>query len=173
VYRWLVAKTLYGLLPFVLYYNRPTAKYPIIQKFMDDFRCSEGASLKVGAVGFCWGGYQVTQLAQGALAKNGKPLVDAVFTAHPSALSVPGDIEKIKQPYSVAIGDGDFALPIKGVKQMQEVLEGMQDVESEVVILPGAKHGFAVRGNPEDKKEKEQADQAEDQCVRWFEKYLV
>jgi dienelactone hydrolase len=59
------------------------------------------------------------------------------------------------------------------VKQMQEVLEGMKDVESEVVILPGAKHGFAVRGNPEDKKEKEQADQAEDQCVRWFEKYLV
>lgn len=56
---------------------------------------------------------------------------------------------------------------------MQEILEGKKDVESEVVVLPGAHHGFAVRGDPNNAKEMEQAAQAEDQCVRWFAKHLV
>ena len=115
----------------------------------------------------------VTKLAYGDLAKNGKPLVDAVFTAHPSALQIPAMIENIKKPYSVSIGDKDMALSIKGVNQMQEILKTKKDVESEVIVIPGAMHGFAVRGDPEDKKEKEQADQAEDQLVRWFDKHLV
>ncbi|KAH7146832.1 hypothetical protein B0J13DRAFT_524570 [Dactylonectria estremocensis] len=42
-----------------------------------------------------------------------------------------------------------------------------QDIDSEVVIILDAKHGFAVRGNPNDKADMEMADRAEDQTVRW------
>jgi dienelactone hydrolase len=132
---------MYAFIPFA-WYNGLSATLPKVKKFMDDFRCSEGASLPVGAVGFCWGGYMVTHLAHGDLAKNGKPLVDAVFTAHPSALAIPADIEKVKQPYSVSIGDKDFALKVDGIKKMQEVLEGKKDVESEVVMWVSCPHRF-------------------------------
>lgn len=99
--------------------------------------------------------------------------MDAAYTAHPSELKVPADIEGIAVPYSMVIGDADFALDIERVREAEEVLRRKKDVESEVVVLPGAAHGFAVRGRPDDEREKEQADQAEDQAVRWFVKHLV
>ncbi|KAJ0125850.1 Uncharacterized protein HZ326_31045 [Fusarium oxysporum f. sp. albedinis] len=70
------------------------------------------------------------------------------------------------------IGDIDFALPLKDVQKAAEILEKKKDVDSEVVIIPNAKHGFAVRGDPDNKEEKDMADQAEDQLVKWFAKYL-
>ncbi|KAJ5182096.1 hypothetical protein N7449_012243 [Penicillium cf. viridicatum] len=168
----LVLKAAYVLVPFSIR-NNPKKRYPGIRKFMDDLRCSEGADLKVGVVGFCWGGYGATQLAHGDLARNGKPLIDAAYTAHPSELKLPDDIEKITIPYSMVIGDIDFALTISGVQQAADILDSKKDVESEVVIISNARHGFAVRGRPDDKIEKEMADQAEDQMVKWFAKYLV
>ena len=39
-----------------------------------------------------------------------------------------------------------MALNIKGVNKMKQVLDGRSDVDSEVVVIPGATHGFAVRG---------------------------
>lgn len=170
---WLILQAAYGFIPF-LYYNMLSTSYTKVKAFMSALRTAEGSTLPIGAVGFCWGGYHVTQLAHGELAPNGKLLVDAVFTGHPSGLVLPGDIEKIKMPYSVSIGDIDFALSIRRVKQMQQILERKKaEVDSEVVVVPGAAHGFAVRGNPENPREKDQADLAEDQCVRWFAKYLV
>ncbi|KAF4995700.1 hypothetical protein FDECE_12729 [Fusarium decemcellulare] len=152
--------------------NNPERRYPGVRKFMDDLRCAEAANLKVGVVGFCWGAFGVTHLAHGGLARNGKTLIDAAFTAHPSEIKVPRDIEGVKLPYSMVIGDVDFALPLKEVQKAAKILEDKREVDTEVVIIPNAKHGFAVRGNPNNKIEKEMADQAEDQLVRWFTKYL-
>lgn len=170
--RWLVFKAAFVLVPFK-FRNAAEKRYPAIRKFMDDFRCNEGVDSKIGVVGFCWGAYGATQLAHGDLASNGKALIDAAYVAHPSEIKVPEDIAGIKLPYSMVIGDVDFALPLKGVQQAAEILDGKKHVDSEVVIIPNAKHGFAVRGNPDDKVEKEMADQAEDQLVRWFAKYLA
>ena len=63
---------------------------------------------------------------------DGKSLIDCGFTAHPSLLSVPNDMEKVKKPLSVAI-----------------------------------------RGSKEDPEENELGQQAEDQALAWFEKWLV
>ncbi|KAI3572770.1 hypothetical protein IWW34DRAFT_856328 [Fusarium oxysporum f. sp. albedinis] len=133
--------------------NNPEKRYPGVRQFIDDLRCSEASSLKVGVVGFCWGAYGTTHLAHGGLARNGKTLIDAAFTAHPSEIKVPEHIEK-------------------DVQKAAEILEKKKDVDSEVVIIPNAKHGFAVRGDPDNKEEKDMADQAEDQLVKWFAKYL-
>lgn len=160
------------LVPFRIR-NNAKSRYPGVRQFMDDLRCSEGADSGVGVVGFCWGAYAATQLAHGGLARNGKCLVDASFIAHPSGVKVPEDIEGVRVPYSMCIGDVDFALALPEVQRAAEILEGKKEVDAEVVIIPNAKHGFAVRGDPDDKAEMEMADRAEDQMVRWFARYLT
>ncbi|KAL5592833.1 hypothetical protein FOBRF1_013141 [Fusarium oxysporum] len=169
---WNFLKAAFVMVPFSIR-NKPEKRYPGVRKFMDDLRCAEAADLKVGVVGFCWGAYGITHLAHGEVAANGKTIIDAAFTAHPSEIKVPQDIEPVKLPYSMVIGDVDFALPLKEVQKAAEILEAKRDVDTEVVIIPNAKHGFAVRDNPNSKEEKEMADQAEDQLVRWFTKHLA
>ncbi|KAG5812693.1 hypothetical protein H9Q74_006804 [Fusarium xylarioides] len=169
---WNLLKAVFVMVPFSIR-NKPEKRYPGIRQFMDDLRCNEAANLKVGVVGFCWGAYGITHLAHGEVAANGKTIIDAAFTAHPSEIEVSRDIGPVKLPFSMVIGDVDFALPLKEVHNAAEILEAKRDVDTEVVLIPNAKHGFAVRGNPNNKEEKEMADQAEDQLVRWFTKYLV
>lgn len=139
---------------------------------MDDLRCGEGADRRIGVVGFCWGGFGATRLAHGGTARNGKRLVDAAYTAHPSELEVPKDFEDIRLPYCMVIGDNDMAMLLEKVQQAAGILDAKKEVDSEVVIIPRAKHGFAVRASLGDKVEKEQADQAEDQMVKWFARHL-
>ena len=66
-----------------------------------------------------------------------------------------------------------MAFSLAQINQTKEILDKKEssDERYEVAVLPGAKHGFAVRGHPDDVKEKEQAQVAEDQAVRWFAKW--
>jgi len=144
-----------------------------MKRWLNDFRCNEAKDMKVGFIGFCWGGYAATKLAHGDTADNGKTLIDAAFTAHPSALEIPPDMERIKLPYSVSVGDVDFALPKQEVDKMIAALDDLKDVPTEVVVIPDAKHGFAVRFDPSNKAALAMADKAENQMVAWFAKYLA
>lgn len=51
--------------------------------------------------------------------------------------------------------------------------EGRQAGKFDVKIIEGARHGFAVRGDPKDEDELKYAQMAEDQAVAWFERWLV
>jgi dienelactone hydrolase len=96
--------------------------------------------------------------------------MDCAFTAHPSYLDIPTDIEAIKIPISVAVGDEDVQMKPPQIQQMKEILEGKEDGGHEVKIFPGAKHGFAVRNHPDDKREMECAEEAEIQAIEWFKR---
>lgn len=144
----------------------------MIKTFMAEFRGHEGKETPVGVIGFCWGGYHATKLADGSVISNGQRIVDAVFAAHPSELHIPTDIKKIRVPYSMAVGDADFSLSLRDIEEIKAILENEEAVESEIVIIHGAKHGFAVRANPNDKGEMEMADEAENQAVAWFNRHL-
>ncbi|EGR51757.1 uncharacterized protein TRIREDRAFT_33169, partial [Trichoderma reesei QM6a] len=85
-----------AMVPFITY-NWPSRAWPRVKGFFEQLRKEEGSSLPVGAAGFCWGGKQVILLAHGDTI-DGRPLIDAGFTGHPSLLSIPGDIEKLKVP---------------------------------------------------------------------------
>lgn len=118
------------------------------------------------------------------------PLIDCAFTAHPSSIVVPTDIDGITIPISVAIGEKDMAMTAPAIQQMKQILEKKKD-DNEVLIIPGAKHGFSVRMHPEDKHEMECAQKAETQAVdvsiissiqflynanlvvQWFTRWLV
>jgi dienelactone hydrolase len=44
------------------------------------------------------------------------------------------------------------------------------DVAAEVIVYPGAGHGFCVRGDPQNSNQVQQAKDAEDQAISWFQK---
>ena len=122
-----------------------------------------------------WGGKHTFHLAHEkaeSSTADGKPLVDGAFTAHPSNLEIPGEIEQVRRPIAVAIGDKDFGLSMDGVNKIKNIFEGIADVETEVKVYPGAGHGFAVRADHsmEGGTQIKQATEAEEQAVAWFKR---
>lgn len=145
-------------------------------------------ALPVAAAGFCWGGYWAFQLAadpeaEGAgedVGKEGKKkhlqLVDAVFTAHPSNMRVPEDVESVRLPLSVAAAEFDARFPREQVDVARGILERKvreeEEVRHEVVWYEGCHHGWAIRGNKENEVEGRKGLEAEEQALRWFEARL-
>ncbi|KAL8916990.1 MAG: hypothetical protein Q9208_008245 [Pyrenodesmia sp. 3 TL-2023] len=164
-------KTGYVFLPW-LYQNRISVAWPRILAFFTALRSS--TSLPIGAAGFCWGGRHVVVLAHGTNIVNGKPLIDVGYTAHPSNLTLPTDIEAVEMPLAVDQGTEDFVLNMNGVKTIEEIFEKKNGEEEEeekkfvIRTVEGAKHGFAVRSDMENPEEAKQEQIAEDHAVEWF-----
>ncbi|KAI9844991.1 MAG: hypothetical protein M1837_005135 [Sclerophora amabilis] len=159
--------------PF-LYRNRVGVAQPRILQFFLALRSSQ--QLPIGVAGFCWGGLHAIQLTHAQYsAENGRPLVDAAFAAHPVPLKLPADIEAVSMPLSFAIGTEDLPLNMKSIKQIQTILskKDQSKTQHEVIVYEGAKHGFAIRGNPGNEKEKQSGLQAEDQAVAWFTRWFA
>ncbi|KAI8185397.1 hypothetical protein K4K51_011659 [Colletotrichum sp. SAR 10_75] len=79
--------------------------------------------LKIGVAGFCWGGKYAIQLAQGMAGPFGEErLIDIAYTAHPSMVSVPGDLEKVALPLSIANGDDDMMMPRAKMALAKDIL---------------------------------------------------
>lgn len=159
------------IVPFV-YHCRIGATSAGVRGFFEQLRKDEGATQSIGAAGFCWGGKHVVQLAAG-LEKDGKPLLDAGFTAHPSFLSIPGDLEKLKRPVSFALAAKDAQIsPDQGaqIKKIVEALPAPATGESHIFAKTG--HGFAVRADMNETDVAAQAAKAEDQAIAWFKKHF-
>ena len=163
---------MFEFIPF-LYRNRFSVASPRVTAFLKALREDNGATLPVGVAGFCWGGLHGVKLSHdnaNTKLANGRPLADAFFVAHPSNLTFPQDIADVKRNLSIAIGDDDGVMPIKQVQAARKILADKGDVDSEVVIYPGAKHGFSIRASrwQPDSKETKQAEEAENQAIAWF-----
>ncbi len=163
---WWFLRALADLIPFV-YGTRESVVKPRIQAFFQALRAS--SPLKTGVVGFCWGGRYAVLLCGDTFQRGteAQPLVDCGFTAHPSLLSIPSEIEAVERPLSIANGDNDMYMGAKKLQVLKEILEAKQ-AGHEVVVYDGAVHGFAVRGDPRDPRQAELGLQAEDQAVKWF-----
>jgi dienelactone hydrolase len=162
---------MFSFVPFLIR-NRFGVSMPKVISFFEAVRLNEGNTLPVGVAGFCWGGKHAVVLAQGELASNGKPLVDASFVAHPSLVEIPVDLEKVTKPLSLAAGDQDFVTSLKEVERWRTATDALK-VDTEVQVYPGAGHGFAVRADPKSERIMEQSDKAEHQAVNWFEKHFA
>lgn len=171
----------YQFIPFLIWCREAVTK-PRVFKFAKALRTSpDTANLKIGAAGFCWGGPYAIKLAHdapstrvhrpGSEGGEVQPLIDAAFVAHPSMLKVPADINPVTVPLSIVIGDRDFAMSLADVEKTKAILEKKGD-DHEVVIYPGAKHGFTIRSDPTDLVQKELADEAEVHAMKWFSKWL-
>jgi len=108
----------------------------------------------------------------GAGAKRPARLIDAGFTAHPSLLKIPADINPVTLPLSIVLGDKDPSFKLARVQQTKAILEKEEDGQYEVLIIPGAKHGFAIRGDPKGEEAQRQRSQAKMQALGWFERWM-
>ncbi len=119
---------------------------------------------KIGFVGFCFGGrFAISQNFQ----------FDATVACHPSLVKFPAELDGIKSPFSLAVAATDRAFDAAKAKETERILKekGLKDIE--VVVYEGVSHGWAVRANLADEKQKQARDNAVKQVVGWFEKYLT
>lgn len=183
----------YWLVPF-LFRNGDGVVRPQILEFFRGLKSSH-PDLPVGAAGFCWGGKWTVELCHakhrssppvgnpqpqsaGQSGGTGEPLIVCGFTAHPSRLTFPTDIEAVELPLAVAAsGKHDPQMSREQGEQTKAILEGknkkVDGVEHEFVWYEGACHGFAVRADEDDEEEAERGLQAEKQAIAWFTKWFA
>ncbi|KAK7418764.1 hypothetical protein QQX98_003782 [Neonectria punicea] len=140
---------------------------------------------KLGVAGYCWGGLQTSRLSKEPSLLDGKePLIDAHYTAHPSSLKLPNDIldsvRQFKVPFSMAIGDRDFAVSKEQVVELEARLreefgngDGEGGYHYEIKLYEGCEHGFACRANRTKAFEDQSANMAALQAVNLFKKWLL
>ncbi|CAO2654755.1 Nn.00g114880.m01.CDS01 [Neocucurbitaria sp. VM-36] len=153
----------------------------ICMDFLGSLRRATPASQKIGIVGMCWGGKYAVRagLESNMIDIDGvkKPLVDAAVALHPSHLVVPDDVENLVVPVSIGWGVEDIAVSFKQKGEVEAVHANAQKSEEKVpemehkVYKPG-RHGFSVRGNPDDPQERKCLEDSEAQVLTWFDKWL-
>jgi len=128
---------------------------------------------QVGVTGWCWGGSTTIQVAatnpdmKAAVAWYGPPARPYQGASGP----VTGfDLAKdIKIPFLGLFGENDKSPTPDDAKKLGELVKA-QNPNIEIVIYPGAGHGFHADYRPS--YNKAAADDAWKRCTGWFEKYL-
>ena len=168
---------------FIMWMTRhkegPTDK--VCMDFLHALRAATRGSQKIGMVGFCWGGRYALRagLERNVVQVEGKnmPMVDAVVALHPSNLSLPEDVESPVVPVSCAWGleDTQVKIELKGkVEEIHAKTEraGKKLPEMEHKVYKPGRHGFAVRGNPDDAMERACLEDSVTQVLDWFRRWL-
>jgi len=116
---------------------------------------------KVGAIGYCYGGWACFQLGA-----KGKNLVDCISVAHPSLLTKE-EIDAVDVPVQVLAPetDGMYTPELKAhtLKTLPE-----KGVELDYQYFPGVAHGFAAKGDKNDPKQKNALERAKNSAAAWF-----
>ncbi|GAA5916577.1 protein AIM2 [Sporobolomyces salmoneus] len=136
---------------------------PLVDKVQDALK-SEGVK-RFGCVSFCYGGRVATD-------KVLNDTIDVAITAHPSLLQVPEDIEALNKkstPYlfNTASEDGMFTPEL--AKKSAEILN---DNKAFTFIDYEGGHGFAIRADPSDPKQRKSADDCFENSVGFLKKHL-
>ncbi|KAH8195681.1 hypothetical protein TruAng_010164 [Truncatella angustata] len=168
---------------FVFWMSRhkqgPTNK--VCMDFLGSLRRATPRSQKIGMVGYCWGGRYAIRagLKSSMIQLNDESvsLVDAVVALHPSNLSIPEDVTDLVVPTSYGWGVEDVAVSIKLKGKVEEVHSKASEAGNSVpemehkTYTPG-RHGFGVRGNPDDPLERACLEGTEAQVLNWFGRWL-
>jgi dienelactone hydrolase len=172
-----------GVPSFLMWRTRHTAKVTDDEcmGFLRKLRAATPQSQKIGMVGFCWGGrYAIRAALQtNMIDVDGvkTPLVDAVVALHPSNLVLPDDVNGLVVPVSYGWGVEDSAVSFALKGKIEKLNAEKEKERSKVpemqhrVYRPG-RHGFAVRGNPDDPEERKCLVDSERQVLEWLGKWL-
>jgi dienelactone hydrolase len=122
---------------------------------------------KVGAIGFCYGGWACFRLGA---KEHQPPLVDCISMGHPS-LVVKKDIEDCAVPVQVLAPEIDEAYPAELKTYTFETVM-KNGVYLDYVHFPGVEHGCLTRGDASVKGEREAMARAKNAAVSWFKQFL-
>uniref|UniRef100_A0A0E0HE53 Dienelactone hydrolase domain-containing protein n=1 Tax=Oryza nivara TaxID=4536 RepID=A0A0E0HE53_ORYNI len=97
--------------------------------------------------------------------------IQAAVLLHPSLLAV-DDIKEVKCPISILGAEIDKTSPPELLKQFEQILSPNPEIAHFVKIFPGVEHGWAVRYNHDDVAAVKSAEEALEDMMDWFKKYL-
>lgn len=137
-------------------------RFPEIKSFAEALRKD---FKKVGAIGFCYGGWAVFQLGA-----KGANLVDAISMAHPS-LATKEEIANVAVPVQILAAETDPTLTPELKTYCNETIPTL-GVEYDYQFFPGLVHGFATRGDVNNAKQKRGLERAKNAAVYWFVQQL-
>ncbi|KAI8561422.1 hypothetical protein RHMOL_Rhmol04G0338500 [Rhododendron molle] len=118
----------------------------------------------IGAAGFCWGGVVVVKLAR-------SDDIQAGVVLHPGPITE-DDINEVKVPIAILGAEIDNSSPPENVKHFGEILSAKSGVDSFVKIYPGVSHGWTVRYSDDDASAVKSAEEAHEDMLNWFTKYV-
>ncbi|KAF7553574.1 hypothetical protein G7046_g7074 [Stylonectria norvegica] len=122
---------------------------------------------KVGAVGFCYGGWAVFRLGA---SDNSPPLVDCITAGHPSLLTK-ADIEGVAVPVQVLAPEIDPAYTLELKRHTFETMLGKK-VAFDYQHFPGVHHACLVRGDEHREGEMAAMERGKNAAVAWMKQYL-
>lgn len=92
------------------------------------------------------------------------------FLAHPSFVT-DEELGAIKGPLSIAAAEEDHIFPVED-RHRSEAILSKTGKPFQIFLYSGVAHGFAVRGDMEDKNQRLNKEQALEQAVSWFDRHL-
>lgn len=166
------------------WYNQhlPPRVDPIIDAILGEMRTTL-ACQQVGAVGYCFGGKYVCRYL-----KAGK--LNAGFVAHPTMVTVK-ELEGVEGPLSIAaaselsrtvysptllvmLTNGQVIDPVftTANRHESEAILARVDVPFQINLFSDVEHGFAVRCDLAEPRQRFAKEAAFEQAVAWFDRYV-
>ena len=129
---------------------------------------------KLGAVGYCFGAKYVVRF-MGDVGQSHSATIDAGFNAHPSFVDA-DELKAINGPLSIAAAEVDTIFPEEKRHESEKILKdlslGSKKLGYQINLYSSVEHGFAVRADLKDKRQKFAKESAFTQAVGWFDYYL-
>ncbi|TVY85574.1 Hydrolase tropI [Lachnellula suecica] len=120
---------------------------------------------KVGAIGYCYGGWGCFQLGG-----KGKNLVDCIAVAHPSQC-VESEVDALAVPTLIMAPETDQQLTPELKAYCNKVIPTL-GIPYQYDYYPGLVHGFAAKGDPNNPAQKDGLVRAKNSAVVWFNEFL-
>jgi len=140
----------------------PPVVDPIIEKSIKAMKTKYGVK-KIGAVGYCFGAKYVVRFL-----KPGQ--IDVGYSAHPSFVEE-DELKAIKGPFAISAAETDSIFPTEKRHRSEEILKEVGQ-PYQINLYSGVEHGFAVRGDPNNRVVQYAKESAFLQAVAWFEEHV-
>jgi dienelactone hydrolase len=123
---------------------------------------------KVGAVGFCYGGWAVSRLGA---KEHSPPLVECISAGHPSLLTEK-DIDEVAVPVQILAPEVDQMFTVEMKRHSFDTLQKL-GLPFDYQHFPGVAHGCLIRGDQDHPGEREAMLRGKNAVVSWFIQFLA
>ena len=137
---------------------------PVVSSVIDALRSNFGVE-RLGGVGYCFGAKYVVRFLRGS-----KHQIDAGFIAHPSFVTAE-ELKAVDGPLSIAAAAQDPVFPAAKRRETEEILRG-GSVAWQMCLYSDVDHGFAVRCDTKEPRQRFAMDQAFSQSLSWFNEHF-
>ena len=145
--------------------HEPPVTDPLLARVIAYIQKAYGKDVKIGGVGYCFGGRYVMRLM-------GVGIIDVGVVNHPSFFTME-EVAKLRKGKKLALyaAETDDILPPEKRRQTEDVLTSVGATWMSTVFS-GTEHGFSVRGDLSVKEVRLAKERAFKGAVEWFNDWL-